>query len=139
MQDPSLDAAIRAVGAGAVGVSAVYLFGSVAAGRTHRESDLDLAVLLDWTSYPSARDRFEARLRLIGEFSAALGRNDIDLVVLNDAPPVFAREIVTRGRRVFVGDADAEHAFRRDAMRRAADIEPWLRRVRRLKLERLTG
>jgi predicted nucleotidyltransferase len=120
------------------GVVAVYLFGSLARDRAHRDSDIDVAVLLDWAAYPSSATRFEARLRLTGELGAALGRNDVDLVVLNDAPPVFAREVVTSGRRVFVADAEAEHAFRRDVQLRAADLEPWLRRVRRVRLEQLT-
>jgi len=139
MEDSSVDRAIRAVAEGARAVTAAYVFGSAAAGRAHRDSDIDIAVLLDWATYPSAAGRFDMRLRLIGEMGAALGRNDVDLIVLNDTPPVFARDIVTRGRRVFVGDVEAEHAFRRDTMLRAADLEPWLRRVRRLKLERLTG
>ena len=34
------------------GIVAVYLFGSVAEGREHTESDVDLGVLLDWSLYP---------------------------------------------------------------------------------------
>lgn len=44
-------------------IVSAYLFGSHAAGRAHRESDIDVAVLLDWARYPTARERFEARLR----------------------------------------------------------------------------
>jgi predicted nucleotidyltransferase len=46
------------------GVVAAYLFGSVAAGRAHRESDVDIAVLLDWATFPTPAARFEARLRM---------------------------------------------------------------------------
>jgi predicted nucleotidyltransferase len=46
------------------GVVAPYLFGSVAAGRAHRESDVDIAVLLDWATFPTPAARFEARLRM---------------------------------------------------------------------------
>ena len=62
----------------------------------------------------------------------ALRRNDVDLFILNDAPPHLAREVVTRGRRLFVSDDAADHAFRRDAMLRAAylfddsDGDGWL-------------
>jgi hypothetical protein len=58
-------------------------------------------------------------------------------VVLNDAPPSFGRHIVTRGRRVSCADPEADDAFRRDVQLRAADLEPFLRRMRRLKLEAL--
>jgi hypothetical protein len=39
---------------------------------------------------------------------AALPRNDVDLVVLNDAPPQFARHVLTGGRRVFCRDAEID-------------------------------
>ena len=46
------------------GVVSAYLFGSAAAGREHRESDVDLGVLLNRQMLPHAEDRFEMRLRL---------------------------------------------------------------------------
>jgi predicted nucleotidyltransferase len=116
------------------GVISVYLFGSQASGEPHRESDLDVGVLLDYRVYPDRAGRFEARLRLTGEVGRAVGRNDVDLVVLNDAPPHLARAIVTGGRRVFAADGEVDHAFMRTVMLRAADLEPFLRRARRVKL-----
>jgi len=86
-----LDIALRRTFDEAPGVVSAYLFGSVAHGRAHRESDLDVGVLLDWVAYPGARDRFEARLRLTAQLGAATRRNDVDLVILNDAPPHLAR------------------------------------------------
>lgn len=115
------------------GVASAYLFGSVAAGRAHRESDVDVGVLLDRRLYPGRADRFEARLRLIGLLQSATGR-DIDLVVLNDAPPQLARHIMTAGSRLLVADAGADHAHLRTMLSRSADIEPFLRRARAVKL-----
>lgn len=115
------------------GVVSVYLFGSHAANRAHRESDVDVAVLLAWDAYPTAADRFDQRVRLSG----ALETNRIDLVVLNDVPPQFGRRIVTTGQRVFCADAERDHAFVRDVQLRAADLEPFLRRTRRTKLAAL--
>ena len=106
----------------------------MAGARAHRESDVDVRVLLDWTPYRADRDRFEAPLRLTAAIGAALRRNDVDLVILNDAPPHLAREIVTRGRRVWCLDRDSDHAFVRTTRLRAADLEPFLRRTRRVKL-----
>lgn len=118
------------------GVASAYLFGSVATGRAHRESDVDVGVLLDWDRYPQARDRFGARLRLIGLLRAAVER-EVDVVVLNDAPPTLARHIVTTGRRIVTVDPEADHVFVRTTLSRAADLEPFLRRTRRIKLEAL--
>ena len=59
------------------------------------------------------------------------------MVVLNDVPPTLARRVVTTGLRVFCGDPETDHAFRRDRHLRVADLEPFLRRMRRLKLAAL--
>lgn len=64
----------------------------------------------------------------------ALRVSDVDLVVLNDAPPGLAAHIATRGVLLYCADAEAEQAFRRDAQLRAADLEPFLRRTREIKL-----
>jgi len=66
-----------------------------------------------------------------------LHQNAVDVVVLNDAPPGLGRHIATKGRRVYCGDAEMDHAFVRDVQLRAADLEPFLRRARRIKLDAL--
>lgn len=116
------------------GLVSAYLFGSHAASRTHRESDVDVAVLLDYSKYPTRRSRFEARLRLSSVAAHALGTRAIDLIVLNDAPPHLSRRVMTEGVRVFCADPEADHAARRLALLRAADLELFLRRARHVKL-----
>lgn len=128
--------AIRAVLDGTPGVVSAYLFGSVAEGRTHRQSDIDVAVLLDRSAYPRTRDRFDARLRLIGRLQAEL-RREVDLVILNDAPPQLGRHIISAGRPLFVSDREADHAYTRVTLSRAADLEPFLRRMRTIALKAL--
>lgn len=85
----------------------------------------------------STRHRFEERVRLCAFLIGALGTNLVDIVVLNDAPPLLGRRIASRGRRVFCSDKEQDHAFGRDVQLRAADLEPFLRRTRRLKLAAL--
>lgn len=118
-------------------VSSAYLFGGHAAGREHRDSDVDVAVLLPWERFPTRRERFERRLRLTADLIAALHRNDVDLVVLNDLPPLLGRRIVTEGVALARRDAEADHAYRRDVQLRAADLEPFLRRMEGIQLEAL--
>jgi uncharacterized protein len=118
-------------------VVSAYLFGSHAESRAHRESDVDVGVLLDRRALPVTRDRFEAALRLSAHLQSTLGTRQVDLVVLNDAPPGIGRAIVNRGCRLVCSDEEADHAFVRDVQIRAADLEPFLRRTRRLKLEAL--
>ena len=110
-------------------VVSAFLFGSRAEGREHRESDIDVAVLL--RPGLDARQRFETRLRLTSELIAALHVNEVDVVVLNGAPPLFARRIVLDGERIYCSDADIDHAFRRDVQLLAADLAPFIERSRR--------
>ena len=49
----------------------------------------------------------------------------------------LTREIVTRGELLTCRDPEREHAFRRDVQLRAADLAPFLRRMRQIKLEAL--
>jgi len=115
------------------GVVSAYMFGSEAQGRAHRESDVDVGVLLDRQVYPRDADRFEVRLRLTGRLQAAVGR-EVDIVILNDAPPQLARHIMTGGHRLMRVDPALDHAHLCTTLSRAADLEPFLRRARAVKL-----
>ena len=116
-------------------VTLAYLFGSEAQGRAHDESDVDVGVLLDRELLPDARERYDYRVRLTSELIAVLHRNEVDVVVLNDAPPLLGRRIVTEGRRLFSRDRLAEHDFVRDIQLRAADVAPFVERSRRRLLD----
>ncbi|MGH7544871.1 MAG: type VII toxin-antitoxin system MntA family adenylyltransferase antitoxin [Gemmatimonadota bacterium] len=110
------------------GLVSAYLYGSHAEERSHRESDVDVGILLSWASFPSARERFEQRVATSSRLTGKLGGTLVDVVVLNDAPPLFARHIIYTGVRVFCSDPELDHAFVRDTQLKAADLEPFLRR-----------
>lgn len=122
----------------APGIISAYLFGSYARDAAHRESDVDVAVLLDRLTYPDASARFDARVTLSSVLREAVGR-DVDVVVLNDAPPLFGRRILDEGRQVLCADADADRAFALRVRIRAADILPWYRRYAKIKLDAIRG
>jgi uncharacterized protein len=130
------DAAIVRALQDTAGVVSAYLFGSVATGRAHRESDLDLGVLLDRRVHERAADRFEVRLDLLGRLEAVLGQ-PVDVVILNDASPHLARHVMAEGRRLMNLDAAQDHAHLRLMLSRAADLKPFLERTRAVKLARL--
>ncbi len=139
MQDRDIQSELANALAGTPGreVVSAYLFGSRAEGRAHRESDVDVGVLLDWRVLPSRRERFEAGLRLSARLIERVGHPRVDLVVLNDVPVGFGRHVATRATRFFCADEEIDHAFVRDVQLLAADLEPFLRRTRRLKLRAL--
>ncbi len=78
-----------------------YLFGSRAGGRPRPDSDWDVAVYL--RPELSRAQRFKVRLRLLADLDG-LGR--VDVVVLNDAPPLLAHRAL-QGRRLVVRDSTA--------------------------------
>ena len=137
MDRDRLEEALAALAREEPGVLSAYLFGSFAENRAHRESDVDVAVLLDRDRYRTEKERFDERLRLAFAWNTAAPGRTLDLIVLNDVPPLFARAIVWKGRRFHCADREADHAFVRDTQIRAADLGPWIERVRRLRLEGL--
>ena len=76
-----------------------YLFGSQAEGEARRSSDIDLAVLLN-PAMPRER-WFDVHLSLAGTVCDALGRNDVDVVVLNQATALLCMEIVRHGQIIY--------------------------------------
>jgi uncharacterized protein len=120
-----------------LGIASAYLFGSHAEGRAHRESDIDVAVLLPWELYPTAKERFELRVSVGSELIAELKHDEVDLVILNDLPPLLARRILWEGIPVFLGDATADLDHRPQVQSRAADLAPWLERMQKIKLAAL--
>jgi predicted nucleotidyltransferase len=100
---------------------------------------VDVGILLDRSRHADRADRNSLRIDLTSALIHVLGRNVVDVVILNDAPPELRRKVVTQGERVYCADAEADHAFVRDVQLRAADLEPFLRRMRRIKLEALKG
>ena len=120
-------------GSGIAGLVSVYLFGSHACGHPHRQSDVDVGVLLDWAIHPTAAARFEVRTHLAAELPGVV-RAPADIVILNDVPPGLGRAVVTRGMPVFVASPALDHAYVRDIQLRAADLDPWLKRMRTVKL-----
>ena len=80
-------------------ICALYLFGSYAADRATPLSDVDLAILLE-QAVPR-EDYFKYRLNYMAEFSSLLGAEKVDVIVLNDATPDLAYNIVKDGQLLF--------------------------------------
>ena len=90
-------------------IQAAYIFGSVATGRTRPDSDIDIAVLVS-RRIPPARF-LTYRLQLMADLGAALHRSDVDVVILNNATPLLAHRVLSRGRLVFERSASARVRF----------------------------
>ncbi|MGI8945173.1 MAG: type VII toxin-antitoxin system MntA family adenylyltransferase antitoxin [Thermoleophilaceae bacterium] len=98
---PEVDAHARARLAAALDrepVVAASLFGSQATGRPGPLSDVDIAVWLDPAL--AAADRAQTRLDLVGAAAATLDTGEVDVVILNDAPPLLCHRAARDGRRI---------------------------------------
>jgi predicted nucleotidyltransferase len=113
-------------------IQAAYIFGSVAQSRARPDSDIDIAVLLAKV-IPAGR-ALGYRLRLAADLGAALHRSDVQLVILNDAPPLLAHRVLSQGVLVHERGHAARVRFHVQTARRYADLVPTLERyVQRLK------
>jgi len=73
-----------------------YIFGGLTSGAAKPLSDVDLAVYLE----PQA-SRIEAKLDLLGMIVDAIGTDEVDLVILNDAPVSLTGRIL-KTRRILL-------------------------------------
>lgn len=119
------DRLLRAVERGAEAlpeVQAAFLFGSHATGRARADSDIDVAVLLD-AEFAQA-NRAGSLRRVIESLAAHLAADRLDVVILNDAPPALAFQVLKHGKVAFERNATALHRFRVRTYARHADYEP---------------
>jgi len=110
------------------GVIALYAFGSrageIAAKVQGKEispenllSDVDIGVQSKPGRYLSAKERVQLAI----ELEDVLGVNRVDLVILSEADPFLALEIV-RGELLYCADADAQAEYELNVLRRAGDL-----------------
>src|SRR2546427_244866 len=82
-----------------------YLFGSMATGRTHAQSDIDVAVYLaEQRPEPSL---FGYTADLTTALMSALATNRVDVVILNEAPPLLYYRVLRDGIRFLSRDLRA--------------------------------
>lgn len=115
------------------GLRDLYAFGSRAreivrgAGRGHTDpasaaSDLDIGVQPRPGRRLSARDR----VRLADDLERLFGVPRVDLVVLGEAPPFLAAEVVS-GELLHTADPHEQAEHELYILRRAADLAPFRR------------
>lgn len=85
-----------------------YLYGSLARDAVHARSDVDVGVYLD----PAAMDssgKADGRLALLGVLTSSIqaalpARQELDVVILQDAPPLLSERILRHGTLILSRD-----------------------------------
>lgn len=103
-------------------IQAAYIFGSVATGRMRPDSDVDVAGLVSGRIQPD--NMFKYRLKLMADLGFALHRSDVDVVILNEAPPLLAHRVLSMGKLIFERSASVRVRFQVNTVNRYADLVP---------------
>lgn len=101
------------------GILFASLFGSRAGGRPRPASDWDVAIFLDESLDAGARAR--VRSRLVAALEPSIS---VDVVLLNDAPPLLARRALA-GELIQVNDRRAFVRFFVKTLAAAGDEAFW--------------
>ena len=125
--DLTLAERIAAVVASRSEVLEAYLFGSIARGDSQAHSDVDVAVYVE----PQANQMsgFGIAAEISADLQAALKRSDVDVVVLNEAPPLLYHRVLRDSVRVFTRDLVATTRREGYALSRYFDYVPQLRKI----------
>lgn len=111
----------------------VYVFGSVAQGKTNLESDVDLAIYLD---EEKAGDLFEKRLSLIEKIQSLL-RKSTEVIVLNEIKSTFFKFVIIKeGKIIFERDHGKRVDFELRTMQEYYDFQPFLEEYNKAYLRR---
>jgi predicted nucleotidyltransferase len=104
------------------GVVAAMLIGSQARGEAGPLSDIDIAVwhdpALDW------KQSWDLQLLLIGAACDALKTNEVDVAMLNEAPPLFQHRAIRDAVSLVERDRDQRVRFETRALLNYFDTAP---------------
>jgi predicted nucleotidyltransferase len=112
-----------------------YVFGSVARGESQPHSDVDVAVYVDASD--AAASRFDYAAELTADLSSAIGHPRVDLVLLNQAPPLLYHRVLRDGVRVLARNLASTTRREGQALSRYCDYLPHLRKIDALHASRL--
>ena len=131
---PNAPTAMATYAATMPNIVALYLFGSQARERAGPLSDVDVAVLLD--QGVTADHYFDLRLQYLQQLSDQLQRDDVDVLILNEAPPALAYRVLWDGKLLFCRDRTVLAAYKAATVTTYLDFEPIIKRHERAVLER---
>ena len=106
-----------------------YLFGSRVRGERAGHSDIDVAVYFDERALDPKSLAYGVAADLTATLMSALGSNDIDVVVLNGAPPLLYHRVLRDGIRFLARDLKRTTTRAGYALSRYCDYVPQLAKI----------
>ncbi|MGB9706928.1 MAG: type VII toxin-antitoxin system MntA family adenylyltransferase antitoxin [Microgenomates group bacterium] len=107
-------------------VELVYLFGSQAEGRVTSLSDYDFAVL--FAENLSPEQRFDLKLKFMGDLGEILGTDKVEVLDLNQAPAAFRYSAFAPRQEIYVRNEAKRVDFETQTMSDYFDRQYFLRR-----------
>lgn len=77
-------------------IAFAYLFGSQATGKATMKSDVDIAFFFNENQQPDMDQLLQIEDRI-----TSLLKQEIDILVLNNATPVIRMQVLKKGKRIF--------------------------------------
>ena len=114
------------------GIKLLYVFGSYAKGSNNKNSDIDIAVLVNDNYKPMYK------LYMIGDLTSIFKRDDIDLVILNGANPVLRHQVIKYGKIIYEESLEEKVIFEAKVLSVYMDMEPFRRTQMEFINERLS-
>ena len=111
-------------------IKAVYLFGSVAAGKERENSDLDLGII------PGSPDIHKQRLDILYELAKA-GFSEVDLVFLDTDDIVLKYEVIRQNQLIYQTDDFDRGSTYSLIIRQYLDFLPYLETQRQAYKKRI--
>jgi len=102
-------------------VRLALLFSSRARGQWRRDSDFDIGVLLD--AGATQADRGSAIRRLAAQLGRVVSATLVDLVVLNDAPPLLRHRVLRDGIVIYQRSPEERVRFAVKTIRDCQDLQ----------------
>ena len=113
-------------------IEAVYLFGSTVTGKSHQESDMDLAI------YPDTPGLRKQKLAILTEL-ARFGFCNVDLVIMDENDIVLQYEAVRQNILVYQTSGFDRGSTYSKIVRQYLDFYPYLTEQRKAYKKRILG
>lgn len=128
------------------GILFAYLFGSSLQNLSTNGQDVkspaDIDIAVFFAENQLKEGSLKTQTEIVADLTSLLGRSDIDVVVLNDAPPLLKHEVIKNGKVLFEKKPDIRWDFEVNSELKFYDFAPirrlfWESLVKRVKEGRL--